>query len=105
KQAYERLRLLLDKEEMRREVEDTIFRFVDNGDALPTHKSELLACLITARAGGVEQARDAFSAAEAAVDAMLVHVRQTVQTSKLSGGGLTAVHNAGAQLKAAATDA
>lgn len=104
KQLYERLKPLIDNEESRRAVEDTVMRFTDT-QGEPHQGAELLASLIGARAAGLEQTREAFSAAETAVDAMLVHARATVEGVTPDAGGLAAVQHAGDRLKVAVADA
>jgi hypothetical protein len=104
KQLYERLKPLIDNEELRREVEDTVMRFTDT-QAEALEGTKLLASLIRARAAGLEQVREAFSAAEAAVDAIVVHARATVEGVSPNAAGLADVQRAGQRLKGAAADA
>jgi hypothetical protein len=104
KQHYERLKPLIDDEEMRREVEDTVERFTDMQDS-QLAGAELLGALIAARAAGLDQTREAFTAAESAVDAILVLAKATVEGVTPNAGGLAAVQDAGGRLRSTADDA
>ncbi|UKJ75445.1 hypothetical protein [Azospirillum brasilense] len=103
--AYERLQLLLNTDEARRAIQATVVQFANALDELPTEAPQLLSHLITARAGGLEQATDAFTQAENAVDAMLVHVDGVIETAAPGGESLRTIHTAGVHLVEAAREA
>lgn len=103
KQLYEKLNLVLMDEGQRGRIEGTIQQFAFEAEAMPAAKVELLSILIDTRAGALEQTRDAFAAAEVAVDSLMLHVGKIV-ADQSEAGGLAAFHQTGMRLKAAAHD-